>query len=214
MHRFSRISIHDQVASSRKLCDRVDTWRALCTYTKRVSPASVHDSPSYFLVLEQISYASPLHPSCPQPDNVRQNVLLERSSSTSSSLLRLSIAIFFFKATRFAQFAKPEAIGREERKKPWTEQNGADTHLNGCILIRATSSIDEISRVPRSPRRYEPCARIVAEPILPVWNGHGVGSVTGQGGTSLTLLTLPSSYLQVLLCHTRLNTRASRNAGC
>lgn len=98
MHRFSRISIHDQVASSRKLCDRVDTWRALCTYTKRDSPASVHDSPSYFLVLEQISYASPLHPSCPQPDNVRQNVLLERSSSTSSSLLRLSIAIFFFQS--------------------------------------------------------------------------------------------------------------------
>lgn len=117
MHHFSRISIHDQVASSRKLCDRVDTWRALCTYTKRVSPASVHDSPSYFLVLEQISYASPLHPSCPQPDNVRQNVLLERSSSTSSSLLRLSIAIFFFKATHSLQNRKRSAEKNERSRE-------------------------------------------------------------------------------------------------
>lgn len=39
-----------------------------------------------------------------------------------------------------------------------------------------------------------------------------MGSVTGQGGTSLTSLTLPSSYLQVLLCHTRSNTHTHTHA--
>lgn len=140
MHRFSRISIHDQVASSRKLCDRVDTWRALCTYTKRDSPASVHDSPSYFLVLEQISYASPLHPSCPQPDNVRQNVLLERSSSTSSSLLRLSIAIFFFKATRSVQLRTVCKTGSDRPRRMKEAVNGTERSRHPLKRMHLNSS--------------------------------------------------------------------------
>lgn len=99
VHRFSRISIHDQAASSRKLCDRVDTWRALCTYTKRHSCLGARFS----IVLPGARTNLPSLPTSPPNPTTSDktffsNEPLQRAPTLLLLLLlHLSIAIFFSK---------------------------------------------------------------------------------------------------------------------
>lgn len=183
---------------------RVDTWRALCAYTKRLSCPRC-------TILHRTSWCSNKSPSVPPPP-LNQHGPTKRSSLQRARALDLSIAIssffFLFSKPRIASVCKTGSTGRITTRQ--MHLNSSTGHHRWWIDL----SIDEIPSVPRSPRSIRATFTttvVVAEPILPVRNGHGVGSVTGQGGTSLTLLTLPSSYLEVLLCHTRFNTRASTN---
>lgn len=136
VHRFSRIS-HTRSGSVFSETLRQSGYLE--------SPLHVHEETLLprCTILHRTSWCSnksPVPPR-PQPNNVQQNVLLERSSPTSSSPPSIN-SYFFFKTTRVAQLVRNRK--RSERRR---ERNRCP--LNGCILIRAPS-IDR--RVPRSMR--------------------------------------------------------------
>lgn len=124
---------------------RVDTWRALCAYTKRLSwPRCT--------ILHRTSWCSNKSPSVPSPPLIQQRPT-KRSSLQRARALDLSIAIFFF----FFLFSKPRIASVRK-----TGSTGRITTRGRCILIRATTDGGSTSRSMRFPRfleapaRYEP----------------------------------------------------------
>lgn len=108
--------------------------------------APVHDSPSYFLVLEQISL-------CAFPSSHPTTSNKTFFSPTSSSSRSINSYFFFF----FFLFSKPRIASVRK-----TGSTGRITTRGRCILIRATTDGGSTSRSMRFPRfleapaRYEP----------------------------------------------------------
>lgn len=120
---------------------RVDTWRALCAYTKRLSwPRCT--------ILHRTSWCSNKSPSVPSPPLIQQRPT-KRSSLQRARALDLSIAIFFF----FLSFFKATHSFSSQNRKHRTDNHSGQMHLNSNHhRWWIDLSIDEIPSIPRSPR--------------------------------------------------------------
>lgn len=121
---------------------RVDTWRALCAYTKRLSCPRC-------TILHRTSWCSNKSPSVPPPP-LNQHGPTKRSSLQRARALDLSIAIssffFLFSKPRIASVCKTGSTGRITTRQ--MHLNSSTGHHRWWIDL----SIDEIPSVPRSPR--------------------------------------------------------------
>lgn len=124
------VYVHDQATSSRKLCDRVDTWRALAC-TRRASPYRAR-------VLVRTSWYSNKSAVC--YEHVQQNVL-ERAKSSD----RANPSEEFFERRVSTTYTYLVSWNRKRS----TKKNRAveEMPLSRCILIRTLyrwSLVDEI----------------------------------------------------------------------